>query len=183
LSNLVIIVDMEPVTDRGTDAAPTRRPRHDGWTPERTRAFLDALADCGSVRAAAAHVGLSVQSAYRQRRAPGAKLFRESWDAALEAAFHALTDVAMDRAINGVEKPYYYQGELIATHRVYSDQLLMFMMRHRTPFAYSPLAFDTSIQLFAQPDPRETAVRLTDVTVAKLTGVEDTSAQVPSAPA
>ena len=31
-----------------------RKPRHDGWTPERQRAFIEALADTGSVTRAAA---------------------------------------------------------------------------------------------------------------------------------
>jgi hypothetical protein len=29
-----------------------RKFRHDGWTPERQKAFVEALADCGSVRRA-----------------------------------------------------------------------------------------------------------------------------------
>lgn len=31
-----------------------RKYRHDGWTPERQKAFIEALADCGSVTRAAA---------------------------------------------------------------------------------------------------------------------------------
>lgn len=31
-----------------------RKPRHDGWTPERQKAFIEALADTGSVSRAAA---------------------------------------------------------------------------------------------------------------------------------
>lgn len=32
------------------------KPRHDGWTPERQKAFIEALADTGSVSRAAAMV-------------------------------------------------------------------------------------------------------------------------------
>jgi hypothetical protein len=35
------------------------RARHDGWTPDRQIAFIEKLADCGSVTAACKHVGLS----------------------------------------------------------------------------------------------------------------------------
>jgi hypothetical protein len=39
------------------------RPRHDGWTAERQIAFIEKLADCGSVSAAATHVAMSRESA------------------------------------------------------------------------------------------------------------------------
>ena len=35
------------------------RARHDGWSVERQIAFIEKLADCGSVAAAARHVGMS----------------------------------------------------------------------------------------------------------------------------
>jgi hypothetical protein len=39
------------------------RPRHDGWTAERQIAFIEKLADCGSVTVACKHVGMSRESA------------------------------------------------------------------------------------------------------------------------
>src|SRR5205085_11374170 len=36
-----------------------RKYRHDGWTPERQKAFIEALADCGSVTRAAAMVNMA----------------------------------------------------------------------------------------------------------------------------
>lgn len=39
-----------------------------GWTPERKMLFLDRLAASGNARAACRRVGLSAESAYRQRR-------------------------------------------------------------------------------------------------------------------
>ena len=38
---------------------PRKTARHDGWTPERQRAFIEALADTGSVRRAASMVNMS----------------------------------------------------------------------------------------------------------------------------
>lgn len=52
-----------------------RRRRVDGWSPEKQRLFIGALADTGSVRSAADFSGMSVQSAYRLRRAPEGRAF------------------------------------------------------------------------------------------------------------
>ncbi|MEL7320310.1 MAG: hypothetical protein AAFN04_16930, partial [Pseudomonadota bacterium] len=51
--------------------------RHDGWTEERQRAFIEALADTGSVHAACRAVDMSQGGAYYLRRQPGAESFRE----------------------------------------------------------------------------------------------------------
>ena len=44
------------------------RRRHDGWTPEKQTAFIEALAESGCVDESARRVGMSVQSAYALRR-------------------------------------------------------------------------------------------------------------------
>ena len=55
-------------TTPASPASPTPPiPRHDGWTPERQRAFLDHLSVSGLVRAAAADVGMSHEAAYKLR--------------------------------------------------------------------------------------------------------------------
>src|SRR3546814_9457094 len=45
-----------------------KKRRKDGWSPDKQRAFIEALADSGSVATAAQSVGLSESSAYRLRR-------------------------------------------------------------------------------------------------------------------
>ena len=55
-----------------------RRYRHDGWTPERQRAFIAALAETGSVKHAARRVGMSTDGAYQLRRQKGADSFAAS---------------------------------------------------------------------------------------------------------
>lgn len=62
---------------------PRRCERHDGWTPERQIAFIEALADTGSVEAACKAVDMSTVGAYHLRRQPGAETFRKAWEAAL----------------------------------------------------------------------------------------------------
>ena len=113
--------------------------RHDGWTPARQHAFIEALADYGSVRAAANAVGLAPEGAYRLRRQPGAEEFAAAWRAALDHGIQRIEDVAMDRALNGVEVPVYSYGKLVGTRRVYNDRLLMFMLRNRAPERFSPV--------------------------------------------
>lgn len=62
------------------------RPRRDGWTPSRQRAFIAALARTGRVVRAAQAVGLSVRSAYRLWHRPGADGLRAAWRMAIDAA-------------------------------------------------------------------------------------------------
>jgi molybdenum-dependent DNA-binding transcriptional regulator ModE len=46
------------------------RYRHDGWTPQKQFAFLEKLADCGSITIAARHVGMSREAVRKLRRHP-----------------------------------------------------------------------------------------------------------------
>lgn len=112
---------------------PRQTSRHDGWTDERQRAFIEALADTGSVDAACRAVDMSQGGVYYLRRQPGAESFRKAWEKALELGVQRIEDVAMDRALNGVEVPVYSYGKLVGTRTAYNDRLLMFMLRNRAP--------------------------------------------------
>ena len=107
--------------------------RHDGWTPTRQQNFIEALADTGSVAAACKAVDMSTVGAYALRRQKGAQSFREAWQKALDLGVQRLEDVAMDRALNGVEEPFYVYGNHVGTRKKYNDRLLMFMLRNRSP--------------------------------------------------
>ena len=106
------------------------QPRHDGWTPERQRRFVEALAATACVAESARSVGMSAKSAHRLRARPDSVAFRNAWDAALDFAVSALEAAIFSRAVHGVPVPHYYKGELIGEHRHYNDQLAMFIMRH-----------------------------------------------------
>lgn len=112
---------------------PRKRQRRDGWTPAKQRAFIEKLADYGSVRAAANAVSRTPESAYQLRRQPGAEEFAAAWEAALDHGVKRIEDVAMERALNGIEVPVYSYGKLVGTRRIYNDRLLMFMLRNRAP--------------------------------------------------
>jgi hypothetical protein len=78
------------------------RNRHDGWTPERQRLFIQALALTGQVEAACKMTGISRKSAYALRARPGAKNFCWAWEVALASGRARLFDYLFDRALNGV---------------------------------------------------------------------------------
>ncbi len=84
-----------------TTAAPT--PRHDGWTPERQRIFLEVLAETGSVVQACDACTLSPRSAYNLRWRRDGASFRLGWEAAILIARARLVDTLMERAIEGQE--------------------------------------------------------------------------------
>lgn len=112
------------------------RARHDGWTPERQVAFIEALAESACVVQAAAAVGLSATAAYNLRRRPEAQAFRLAWDAALDFGVRRLADAALSRAIHGVARPVFYQGEQIGERRHYDERLTQFILRRRDPVRF-----------------------------------------------
>lgn len=107
-----------------------RKYRHDGWTPERQKAFIAALADTGSVRRAAAMVNMAQTNCYTLRRAAGAESFRRAWEAALDFGVARLKDIAFERAIDGYLVPVFVAGKLMGFRRKHNDALLMFCLRH-----------------------------------------------------
>ena len=116
---------------------PRQCQRHDGWTPERQRGFIAALADTGSVKAAARRVNMTPEGAYLLRRHPDAAEFRKAWEAALALGVQQLADIALERALHGQEVPVYSYGKLIGSRIVHNDRLLMFMLRNRAPTRFA----------------------------------------------
>lgn len=111
--------------------------RHDGWTDERQRNFIEALADTGSVKAAAHRVNMTPEGAYLLRRHPEGASFRKAWEAALALGVQQLEDIAMERALYGQEVPVYSYGKLIGSRIVHNDRLLMFMLKNRAPTRFT----------------------------------------------
>ena len=82
------------------------RARRDGWTPERQRAFIQALRDTRCIAQAAAAVGMARETAYRLRERPGAASFAAAWDAAfaaprLEVEVRPLAGTLVPRMVDG----------------------------------------------------------------------------------
>ena len=120
--------------------------RHDGWTPEKQASFLRHLASTHCVAKAARSVGMSRQSAYGLRARLKGEPFDRAWQAALLCRFDVLAEAAMERALNGVEVPHYYKGELVGTSRRFDERLTVALLamqgsfRPRAPFASHPAA-------------------------------------------
>lgn len=114
-----------------------RRFREDGWTPQKQQEFIARLADTGCVDHACQDVQMSVSSAYRLRRSPGAEQFSSAWDVALQHASRKLLDCAFDRALRGTDEPVFDRDGRVCGRRYrQNDRLMMFLLR-----AYMPERF------------------------------------------
>ena len=131
-----------------------KKRRKDGWSPDKQRAFIEALADSGSVATAAQRVDMSESSAYRLRRAPGAEAFDRAWSAAIDAASKKLLDAAFERALVGTDEPVFDRdGNRVGRRLRQSDRLLMFLLR-----AYGPDCFRDAAARGTAPAPAVTPV-------------------------
>lgn len=101
------------------------RHRIDGFTPAKQREYVEALADSGVARYAAARIGMSEQSVNRLRRRPEAASFNRACEAAHRIGSRRLVSVAFERSIEGTVKRHYYHGEVKSEERVYDNRLLM----------------------------------------------------------
>lgn len=92
-----------------------------GWAPERQHAFIQALAETGSVRHAARRINIAPEGAYQLRMAAGAEQFRAAWSAAVDYGVQNLADIAMERAVDGVPVAVFWKGEQVGERRSYND--------------------------------------------------------------
>lgn len=109
------------------------RGRGDGWTALRQAAFLGALAETGSVVAAARRVGMARETAYRLRRKAGAESFAATWDQVAgkvtggETApkWKVTAEERLQRALVGVLKPVMYGGRHVGAIRKPDNSALL----------------------------------------------------------
>lgn len=115
-----------------TDYAPVvlQRTRHDGWTAERQRTFLRALAETGCISEACGAAGITARSAYRLRAHPDARAFALAWEQALLLSTNRLLTLAFERAARGTIREYWKNGELVGETRQPSEKLLTFLLQH-----------------------------------------------------
>lgn len=70
-------------------------------------------------------------TAYEARESDEA--FAAAWDDAIEAATDALELEARRRAVEGTDRPVFYQGGEVGYVREYSDTLLIFLLKAHRP--------------------------------------------------
>lgn len=124
----------EPAADDpllGFAPVPHKQLHKNSLNPARQRAFIAALAATGIVTDAAKAVGASQEAFYRLRNQPGAEQFRAAWEEAVDRAIARVEDRAVQRAIEGAERPIVSGGKLLGWYRVHNEALVMFLLRRR----------------------------------------------------
>ena len=110
---------------------PRQRRRRNGWSEERQRAFIAALAECGSVARAARSIGMTPRSAYRLLDAAGADSFAAAWDEAIEQGIERVRIAALDRALHGYSASVYRRGKLVRVETRFNDRLAIALLNGR----------------------------------------------------
>ena len=116
----------------------------DHWTSAKMAAFLRQLSASHSVSAAARSVGMSRQSAYRLRSRLKGKAFDVAWDVAFHHSYDNLAHAALERALNGVEMPVFFQGEQVGSYRKFDERLTVALLAMSTPGNVPVLARNAS---------------------------------------
>jgi hypothetical protein len=110
--------------------AASRSNRHDGWTPDRQRAFIAALARHGGVAAAARSVGMTPQSARRLRKRAEGQDFARAWDVAVDQGRMRSWFEASRLGQQGWMEPVVRRGRLVGWRHRHSDRLLIAALAH-----------------------------------------------------
>lgn len=111
-------------------------PQNSKRTKKRVETILTMIADGARVIDACKAAGIG-RTTYFDWRQDDEDL-EKAHQAAIKLGVEALEDVALSRAVDGVEKPVgFHQGEHMGTFvREYSDDLLKFIMKARDPEKY-----------------------------------------------
>ena len=138
---------MSKPESRGPGRAPLPKARVD--------AFFHHLGRTGSVTVAANRAQLRRSTLYLKRQDDDA--FAERWARALDLGVERLQDNAMNRAMNGTEKPVWRGGRQVGSVRQFDNRLLQFLLKAHRPDLYGdrkqsalpPLPFDLAQRLAA----------------------------------
>lgn len=109
-------------------------PRHDGWTNERQRGFIVALASHGGIAAAARAVGMTPQGARQLRKRAGAEGFAQAWDIVVPEGRDQSYEEAIRRGRDGWVSPVYSNGKVVG-HRHRFDNRLLFAAYYGEPWS------------------------------------------------
>ena len=110
-------------------------------TPSRKAQFLEAYADCGNVRAAAAAIGIDHKLHYRALKSDPE--YRATFESLGDRVGQELEDLAVDRVRNGFKQQLFHKGKPIKAkngHLVYKTeydtQLHITMLKRFRPLLY-----------------------------------------------
>jgi hypothetical protein len=92
--------------------------------------ILDEVSKDANVIRACTACAVSRNAFYDKMRAEPEK-WKDEYEKAVDLGTDALIDEGRRRAHQGVRKAIYYNGEIVGFERVYSDSLLMFLVKGR----------------------------------------------------
>ncbi|WP_375270974.1 hypothetical protein [Sphingomonas sp.] len=144
--------DQPPEPEAHAAPAPAPAPtRHDGWTPDRQRSFVEAIAGGDTVEQACRRVALTVSSAYALRRRTNGAAFALAWDGARLLAREALADTLLTRALEGQEETITRADGSTVTRYRHDNRLATHMLHRLDRFAdaASASAHGTAARLVA----------------------------------
>lgn len=93
--------------------------------------FIDTLRDSCNISESARAAGIARSAVYEWRDADAG--FAQEWADAEQEAADKLEREAWRRAVDGVDKPISYQGEITATYKEYSDRMLEILLKAHRP--------------------------------------------------
>lgn len=102
-----------------------------GW-PRWAKVFLETLEASGGIvttACQAAKIGRTTAYAYRKTDPE----FAQAWEESVYAGSDVLISEAYRRAVLGIPKPIYSKGEYVGDELVYSDQLLIMLLKAARP--------------------------------------------------
>lgn len=102
-------------------------------TPEQHRA-IENFTITGMVKSAADAAGVHRMTLVRWRKTNPD--FALAWEEAREGVVDLLEDEAFRRAVNGIDEPTFYRGEVVGSVKRYSDTLLGVLLRANAPEKY-----------------------------------------------
>lgn len=115
---------------------PRKNTRHDGWSAENQRIFIDALAAGASVTRATRAAGRSLEGVYKLKAAPGAASFVAAWDKAIKQAAATVRDVYFDQCVNGVPEEVWHAGKKVGVRRRFNLRAMQWVLQHHMPETY-----------------------------------------------
>lgn len=134
-----------------TFAPGTRKPRHDGWTPEAVAGFLRQLAASGVVDHAARAVGMSVAAAYAFRNRRQGRAFAKMWDAMLiHRARARVASELQGRAIAGCVSVRKRDGVVVGEYHYYDNRLAMSLLTRLDRLAEREAASEAQLRALSE---------------------------------
>jgi len=107
-----------------------RKPRVE-FTDVRKMMYLDHLATTAQKQISCQRAGISYDTLLAHRKKD--VQFKAAEERAIEIFVDNLEVEATRRAVEGVAKPIYHKGQLVGTEQVYSDPLLMMLLKSKRP--------------------------------------------------